>query len=90
MILGEGLAQDVLICLRNRFITGHQRSQWYQLAGVLGVSRNYCMSSENVKRRGYGCCAQSLSLIQLFVAPWTVVCQAPLSLEFSRQEYWSG
>ena len=22
--------------------------------------------------------------------PWTVVCQAPLSLEFSRQEYWSG
>ena len=22
--------------------------------------------------------------------PWTVVCQAPLSLGFSRQEYWSG
>ena len=22
--------------------------------------------------------------------PWTVACQAPLSLEFSRQEYWSG
>ena len=22
--------------------------------------------------------------------PWTVVCQAPLSMEFSRQEYWSG
>ena len=26
----------------------------------------------------------------LFVTPWTVVHQAPLSLEFSRQEYWSG
>ena len=25
-----------------------------------------------------------------FVTPWTVACQAPLSLEFSRQEYWSG
>ena len=24
------------------------------------------------------------------VIPWTVVCQAPLSTEFSRQEYWSG
>ena len=24
------------------------------------------------------------------VTPWTVVCQAPLSMEFSRQEYWSG
>ena len=23
-------------------------------------------------------------------APWTVACQAPLSLDFSRQEYWSG
>ena len=24
------------------------------------------------------------------VTPWTVACQVPLSLEFSRQEYWSG
>ena len=27
---------------------------------------------------------------QLFVTPWTVAQQAPLSMEFSRQEYWSG
>ena len=26
----------------------------------------------------------------LFVTPWTVACQAHLSTEFSRQEYWSG
>ena len=32
----------------------------------------------------------SLSHIQLFVTPWTVVCQASLSLELSRQGYWSG
>ena len=25
-----------------------------------------------------------------FVTPWIVTCQAPLSMEFSRQEYWSG
>ena len=25
-----------------------------------------------------------------FVTPWTVAHQAPLSMEFSRQEYWSG
>ena len=31
-----------------------------------------------------------LSCVQLFVTPWTVAHQAPLSLEFSRQEYWSG
>ena len=27
---------------------------------------------------------------QLFGTPWTVAHQAPLSMEFSRQEYWSG
>ena len=25
-----------------------------------------------------------------FTTPWTAACQAPLSVEFSRQEYWSG
>ena len=28
--------------------------------------------------------------VRLFVTPWDVVHQAPLSMEFSRQEYWSG
>ena len=27
---------------------------------------------------------------QLFAIPWTVVHQAPLSMRFSRKEYWSG
>ena len=30
------------------------------------------------------------SQVQLFVTPWTVAHQAPLSMGFSRQEYWSG
>ena len=30
------------------------------------------------------------SQVQLFVTPWTVAHQAPLSMEFSREEYWSG
>ena len=33
---------------------------------------------------------KSLSCVRLFVTPWTVACQAPLSMGFSRQEYWSG
>ena len=32
----------------------------------------------------------SLSRVLLFATPWTVAYQAPLSMEFSRQEYWSG
>ena len=31
-----------------------------------------------------------LSRVQLFATPWTVAHQAPPSMEFSRQEYWSG
>ena len=35
-------------------------------------------------------CSQSLSHVWLFATPWTVACQTPLSMEFSRQECWSG
>ena len=35
-------------------------------------------------------CAHLLSCVRLFVTPWTVARQAPLSMGFSRQEYWSG
>ena len=31
-----------------------------------------------------------LSHIQLFTNPWTIAHQVPLSVEFSKQEYWSG
>ena len=41
------------------------------------------------------CCLSILLLlfscyVQLFVTPWTRALQAPLSMEFSRQAYWSG
>ena len=34
--------------------------------------------------------AQWLSHVQLFVTSWAIFHQAPLSMGFSRQEYWSG
>ena len=33
---------------------------------------------------------KSLSHVRLFATPWTAAYQAPLSMGFSRQEYWSG
>ena len=33
---------------------------------------------------------KSLSHVRLFATPWTIVHQAPPSMGFSRQEYWSG
>ena len=52
----------------------HHDSLWYKL--------HFYYSS--------GARPQLLSHVTLFVTPWTVVCQAPLSMAFSRQEYWSG
>ena len=36
------------------------------------------------------CSRSYFSRVQLFMTPWTVAHQAPLSVEFSRQEYWRG
>ena len=36
------------------------------------------------------CCAKPLQSCLTLETPWTVACQAPLSMGFSRQEYWSG
>ena len=33
---------------------------------------------------------KSLSRVELFATPWTVACQAPPSMGFSRQDYWSA
>ena len=35
-------------------------------------------------------CMLVLSHVLVFAFPWTVACQTPLSMEFSRWEYWSG
>ena len=39
---------------------------------------------------GRGGCCVGHSVVSDSSIPWTVTCQAPLSMEFSRQEYWSG
>ena len=36
------------------------------------------------------CVLSHFSRVRLFSTPWTVVRQAPLSVGFSRQEYWNG
>ena len=35
-------------------------------------------------------CARWVSCVRLFATPWAAARQAPLSMRFSRQEYWSG
>ena len=38
----------------------------------------------------HACMLSHFSCVQLYVTLWTVAHQAPLSMEFSRQEYWGG
>ena len=40
--------------------------------------------------KDFVCVLRHSSHCQLFATPWTVACQASLSMGFSRQEYWSG
>ena len=47
----------------------------------------YRLSHKGIAKGGKG---KSLSHVRLFTTSWTVACQAPLSLGFPRQEYWSG
>ena len=62
-------------------------------------TRLHCPWDSPGKNTGVGChfllqCmkmeVKSLSHVRLFATPWTAAYQAPLSMGFSRQEYWSG
>ena len=53
---------------------------------------NPCYQSEKVKvsHSAAAAAAKSLSRVRLRATPETAAHQAPLSMGFSRQEYWSG
>ena len=52
------------------------------------TSHNIPLNQNLIQRNRVG--AKLLSQVQLFATPWTVAHQAPLSMGFSRQEYWTG
>ena len=43
-----------------------------------------------VKKKKYVCVLTCFSHVQLFATLWTVACQTPLSMGFSKQENWGG
>ena len=55
----------------------------------LSKGMKYCPMPQANNRGKYSVCTWSLSPVPLFANPWTVTHQALLSMEFSRQEYWS-
>ena len=69
---------------------GEFGEEWTPVYGWLGPFAVHLKLSQHVNWLCVSVCAKSLNPVQLFATPWTVACQAPLSVEFSRQEYWSG
>ena len=89
---GEGNGNPLQCsCLENP----RDRGAWW--AAISGVTQSRTrlkrLSSSSMLHTClsvYVICAHLLNCAQLFVTPWTVGHQAPLSMEFSRQKYMSG
>ena len=64
----------VQVCLR----------QWMYVLLVL------CLVAWHIRVLMYMCLVLACLVISDSATPWPVACQVPLSMEFSRQEYWSG
>ena len=54
------------------------------------MKQNYRLSQDTAATGEKSVKVKSLNCVGLLATPWTVAYQAPPSMEFSRQEYWSG
>ena len=68
--------------------------QWWLSKLSIKVKVSLWWTENNTKKfpKLCMCCAvlSHFSCVQLFATPWTPLSMAPLSMGFSRQEYWSG
>ena len=60
----------------------------YLFANIWNVDHEVHSASSEIKYN-LKVKVKSLSHVQLFAIPWTIACQAPPSMGFSWQEYWS-
>ena len=77
------MIQDARACwctgMTQRDGMGREMGRGFRMGNTCTPMADSCQASKHLLNR-----------VLLFVIPWTVVNQASLSLEFSRQEYWSG
>ena len=88
---GEGNGNPLQYsCLENPMDGG----PWCRLLSMgsqrVGHDWTISLHSQNVHVCVCACMLSCFSCVQLFAILWTVACQAPLSMGFSRQETWSG
>ena len=73
-----GLPSVLLFCLKSR------------IGDAQAIPRGEGSPSEGSCRAWHACVLSLFSRVQLCATPWTAACQDPLSVGFSRQEYWNG
>ena len=81
---GQGSALYVPVCSYSFTSDSQPLGAWtVSISSVLscGAKQSMCLNA---------CALVHFSRVRLFVTLWSVACQAPLSMGFSRQEYWSG
>ena len=93
--IGEGNGNQLQYsCLKSPRDGGAWCAAVYRIAWswtrLKRLSSSNSMHVRGSKFKLYCMCAQLLSRVQLYVTSWTEAHQAALSMEFSRQEYWSG
>ena len=75
----------VQLCATPRRQTTRPRCPWDSPGKNTGVGCHFLLQCMKGKVK-----VKSLSRVRLLVTPWTATYQAPLSMGFSRQEYWGG
>ena len=87
---GDGIGNSLQYsCLENSM----DRGAWYSPWGhneLDTAEQVHVLSFFSLQRQEFLCCLVTNVIYDSFVIPWTIGCQAPLSMEFSRQEYWGG
>ena len=72
---------QVVAAWKNGYLT------WFFASGHIALYFYYFSKKKNMMCAYV--CTQLFSCVHLFVTPWTVAWQAPLSMEVTRQDYWS-
>ena len=78
--------------VRMAIVKHSTKNQGWSGCGEMRTLLHQCwnVSWEQSLWRQYVCVLSHFSYIRLFLTLWRVACQAPLSMGFSRQEWWSG
>ena len=81
-----------LTLVRMAIIKHSVKNQGWRGCGEMRTILHGCwkVNWEQPLRRQCTCVLSHFSRVRFFSTLWTVACQAPLSIRFSRQEYWSG